>query len=64
MEIRHDEALPTGEGKPYLPKLCNSSKFWAGVFGEGVEEEQMCTSRQDIYRNLPGLSTAARDSMG
>lgn len=52
MKVRHDEALPTGEGKPYLPKLCNSSEFWTGVLGEWVEEEQMCAFRQDIYRNL------------
>lgn len=64
MKVRHDEALPTAEGEPYLPKLCNSSEFWAGIFGEGVEKEQMCTFRQNVYANLPGLSTAARDSKG
>lgn len=52
MKVRHDEALPTGEGKPYLPKLCNSREFWAGVLCEGVEEEKMCAFRQNIYRNL------------
>lgn len=64
MEVRHDEALPAGEREPYLPKLRNSSEFWAGIFGEGVEEEQMCAFRQHVYANLPGLSTAARDSKG
>lgn len=52
MKVRHDEALPTGEREPYLPKLGNSSEFGTGVLGEWVEEEQMCTFRQDIYRNL------------
>lgn len=64
MEVRHDEALSTCEGKPYLPELCNSSQFWAGIFGEGVEEEQMCAFGQNIYRNLLGLSAVARDSKG
>lgn len=62
MKVCHDETLSASEGKPYLPKLCNSSQFRAGVLCEGVEEEQVRALGQDIYRNLLGLSTTCHYS--
>lgn len=57
MEVRHDEALSTGEGKPYLPELCNSREFWAGIFAERVEKEQVGAFCEDIDRDLAGMLT-------